>query len=311
MPSRKTPFLAVLLLGTLGAVHAHAQTDADIDAGRKLFGEAFADEKSGHCPEALEKYRRVQAIKDTSNVRFRIGACSETTGQLRAAMLAYEGAIRLGRGDPQAKDVAAEASKRIEALAPKMGKLRIKRPEGASVQVDSEPIADADLAEPVWVDPGVHVVTATALKHRPFRGDVAVREQGEANVDVVLEPEAIQPPPPPPHPSPIPRIIGWSLVGLGGALAVGGVVSIAIRETAIGSIHDACNPICPAAKQMDLQGTRDRALVAGPLAAALFIGGAATVGAGVLLLLIAPKQSAGLTPVIGARFAGIAYDGTF
>jgi hypothetical protein len=315
MPRRKTPFLAVLMLGSLGFLAvARGQTDAEMEAGRKLFTEAFADEKAGHCPEALEKYRRVQAIKDTSNVRFRIGACSEATGQLRSALVAYDGAIRLSRGDPQAKDVAAEASKRIEALAPKMGKLRIKRPEGASVQLDNEPVAESDLAEPLWVDPGMHVVTATAPNRKPFHGDVPVKEQAEASVEVVLEPnDTVQPPPPPPpiQPSPIPKIVGWSLIGLGGVLAVGGFVSLGVRQASVSSIRDACMPVCPTARQMELQSTRDRALTAGPVAAALFIGGAVSVAAGVVLLLAAPKRVTGLTPVIGPGIAGLAYDGTF
>jgi hypothetical protein len=305
MPRRETFVFALLMV----AKAAHAQTDAEMEAGRRLFAEGMTAENAGHCPEALEKYRQVQAVKDTANIRFRIGACSEATGQLRAAVRAYDGAIRLGRGDPQAKDVTDEATKRIEALAPKMGRLRVKRPDGASVQIDNEPVADADLAEPLWMDPGMHGVTATSSGKKPFHMDVAVKEKTETNVEIAMEPDV--PPPPPVEPSSVPKIIGWSLVGLGGVLAIGGVISIVVRETSIGTITGACNPTCALARQMELQSTRDRALVAGPLAGALFVGGGVAAATGAILLFVAPKKTTGLVPVVGPAFSGLAYRGAF
>jgi len=305
-------FAAVLIVPRIGLALSGEGVDPDVEAARKLFTEAYADEKAGHCPEALEKYKRVQAVKDTPNIRFRIGSCSEATNQLRAAMQAYDGTVRLGRGDPQFKDVVQEAQKKLDALTPKMGRLNIQNPEHASVRVDEQPVADG---EPVWVEPGMHGVSATAPGKKPFHTDVSVKEQATSDVAIAMEPEVVvQPPPPlppPPPPSPVPKIVGWSLVGLGAALGIGAGVSIIVRETAIASINDACKTGCPVARMAELQGTRDRALVAGPLAAVLAGAGGACVATGVILLLAAPKKSAAFAPVLAPGYGGLAWHGTF
>lgn len=296
---------------------ARAQSDADLERARQLFAEAFSDENAGRCAEALDKYRRVQAVKDTPNVRFRIGSCSEKTGQLRAAMRSYDGAIRLGRGDPRSKDVVAEAEKQIESLAPHMGRLVLHKPDIASVRIDDEQVSELEAKEPVWLDPGPHVVTATAPGFKPYRSDVTIRERETEELAIALEPEPVSTPPPrpplppPPSPPPLPpspsharAIAGWSLVGLGGALGVAMATSLVVRETSIASINDACKMGCPIARKSELEQTRERALIVGPLAAVFGSVGGAAIVAGAILILTEPKQTA-VSAWIGANVAGL------
>ncbi len=176
------------------------------------------------------------------------------------------------------------------------------------MHVDNEIVNDVDLAEPLWVEPGMHAVTATAPGRKPFHTDVLVKEQANALVDVTLEPDA---PPVRPAESNVPRIVGWSLIGLGGALGVGAVISIVLRETAISSIVDACKNGCPIARQAELQSTRERALVTGPLAAVFAGVGGVAIVTGAILLFAAPKKSTAIVPLAGPSFAGAALQGTF
>lgn len=312
--ARRTALLSLTLLALPSA--AWAQADSDLEQARRTFADGLAHENAGRCDEALAEYRRVQAVKDTANVRFRLGSCSEKTGRLRAAMRSYEGAIRLGRGDAQAKDVVAEAEARIEALTPKMARLEVRAPAGAAVRLDDEDVGDAELAEPVWVEAGRHTLVATAAGKKPSRLEFGAEAGRATPLDVVLDDEAPRPPPPPHEPAPLApsrvrSVAGWSLVGLGGALGIGAAISLAVRESSIATLRDACAPACPASRQAELEDARGRALATGPLAAVLAVAGGVSLVTGAIVLATAPRRSAFLAPSAGPGFAGAVAGGSF
>jgi tetratricopeptide (TPR) repeat protein len=312
------PLLAALVAcAAFGAApSARAQTQ-DLDAARQLFQEALADEKAQAYGTALEKYRRVQAVKDTANVRFRIGACQEGLGRLRAALASYDGAIHLGRGEPASRDVVAEAEKRIEALTPRMGRIALAgRSPGTTIRIDGEELSEADLAGPVWIDAGEHTIVAEAPGKKARRTTVVVREKDTITVDASLEEDVSPPPrpsPPPPKEGPARVLTGVALVSLGGLLAVATGVCLGVREATIGDLNAACpGGVCPASRAQELTSMRDRALALGPGAAVLGI--AAGVGAvtGVVLLLWTPSaKPVAVSPWIGPGHAGLHFGGTF
>jgi hypothetical protein len=304
--------LSCWLAATSVATGAWAQT-LDLEGARALFAEGLKDETAGRCTDALPKYNSVLAVKDTPNVRFRIGACEEQLGHKAAALRAYAASVRLGQGDSQAKDVVNEANKRAEKLG--TGTLIVHAPEGASIVIDGERVG-ADDAIGLWLDPGRHHVEVSAPGKKPFSAAVAVRGGATSTVDAVLANDTPPPPPPPMPPSSTAgtrRVLGVSLVALGGLLAGAGVVSIVIRETSISSLKSACpGGTCPTSRQAELLSTRDQALTAGPLAA-IFAGAAAvSLGVGLVLWITAkdPRPAtAALVPVFGPTSAGIV--GTF
>jgi hypothetical protein len=63
------------------------------------------------------------------------------------------------------------------------------RPLGLAVHVDGHPIDPSDLAAPREVDPGMHVVEATAPGHRAFRWEQSLADGQTADVAVTLEAE--------------------------------------------------------------------------------------------------------------------------
>lgn len=275
---------------------ARAQSPAELAAGRQLFVEALSDEEHGKFAEALGKYRRVQVIRDTANVRYRIGSSLEHLGKLAQAVDAYAVAVRLGTegrtGPSSAADVEVirAAQARLDALEPKLAHVALRLPSAAppdaEVTVDGEPVPPPSLAD-LRIDPGAHVVAATAKGARPFRAQINLPEGARVEVPIVLEAVAMEPPPPPPKEAPPYRTIGIVTGAAGGVLVVGGVIVLALRSSAIGTLHDACpDGNCPAAREQELTGTRDRAKVEGPVAIALFATGAAALGTGVALLLM-------------------------
>src|ERR1700733_11973829 len=90
---------AYLPLMTGGArAQTHASPDPDpLAAARALFGEALVAEQAGRFAEALEKFERVRAVRDTASVEYRIGSCHEGLGEPAPAVRAYLPAPGAGR----------------------------------------------------------------------------------------------------------------------------------------------------------------------------------------------------------------------
>src|SRR5258708_19910802 len=110
------PVVVVVLL--LRAAPAWTQGDDDLDAARKLFREAVADEDAKRYETALEKFRRVDAQKDTANVRYRIATCLEALGHRAEALANYDAVVRLGDGARTSANALPVATPPSPHLAP-------------------------------------------------------------------------------------------------------------------------------------------------------------------------------------------------
>ncbi|HSO38758.1 MAG TPA: hypothetical protein VLT33_39785, partial [Labilithrix sp.] len=126
--ARATMTTGMVIGSLLSSAGAHAQTPTDLAAGRQLFVEALADEEHGRFAEALAKYKRVLSIKDTPNIRYRIGSSLEHLGKLVQAVDAYVGTVKVGMASGTSADaeVARAAQARVDALAPKVAHVTIR-----------------------------------------------------------------------------------------------------------------------------------------------------------------------------------------
>jgi hypothetical protein len=294
--------------------------------GRALFGEALVDEGAGRYRVALEKFQRVKAIRDTAPVEYRIATCEEGLGHLPAAYEAYGAAVSAGTNDPAMGEVVKAARARVDALSKRVARLTLVPPDGAtafSVQVDDTTYPREALAQPIVLDPGPHTVVATAFGQGPFRSQVTIPEGGVASLPIAFtSPDATAPVPSPAPPGPQApaasdgkRTLGWILAGSGGALLVGSGVLLLLRHQDISSLDSACpGGSCPPnANQNDLNATRDRALVEGPVAGALAAAGVVAAGVGVYFLVTSrssqPVAALSVTP--SAYGTGLAVGGSF
>jgi len=289
---------AALLLAPIPAAaqSANPPTDAELAAARSLFGEARDLEKQEQWAEALTKLQAVASVRMTAQVRFHIALCHEHTGKLVAARNGFETARREAR-EEKAEQVLRESAEHIEALKARIPSLRIQlseQPPDLSVIIDGDAIQSGLLAVPIPLDPGEHLIRATAPGHEPVERTVALEEGATQDLSIEMLPlpaPVAAPIPPPPAPKPKqeqpPRdpkpteqnpTLGWILVGTGGALIVGSAVSAVVRSSAISDIDDSC----PSHANCDpaLKDTRDRAQTFGTLAAVLGGLGVATLGAG-------------------------------
>ncbi|HEY6462958.1 MAG TPA: hypothetical protein VIY73_22465, partial [Polyangiaceae bacterium] len=124
----------------LQAARARAQSDDDLAAARRLFADAVADQEAKRFDTALEKFRRIDAVKDTANVRYRIASCLEALGKRAEALTNYQAAERLGAGEQGSADVVHAASARasdIDRVLPRLVVvLPADAPPGTQVRVD-------------------------------------------------------------------------------------------------------------------------------------------------------------------------------
>jgi hypothetical protein len=307
---RAHPWLFAVILGTASllpaAKPARAQSAQELASLRKLFGEAIVDEEAGRFDTALEKYRRVQHVKDTVPVRYRIGTCLEGLGKWREASRSYQSAIELGAGNPKELDVVKAAKDKNASLESRMPRLTLtpsdKAPATLEVEVDGAVVDNKELRTPMALDPGAHEVSATAPGATPFKTQFTVTEGSKMAVVLPLDPAPTPPPvvPPPggitPPPPPEKKVTtddgssrrtwGWIGVGAGAVFLAGAGISLALRESNISTLKDACQDgDCPSSRRSELEGARDRAQLQGPLAAVLGGVGVVAVGVGAYLLL--------------------------
>src|ERR1700730_6730668 len=101
-------------------------TPEELAAARQLFNEGKELEKQKSYEGALEKFKKVAAVKTTPQVRFHIALCEENLGHLVSAMkgfdLAAEDAKQAGAA---AVEVATNAPARADALRARIPKLRL------------------------------------------------------------------------------------------------------------------------------------------------------------------------------------------
>lgn len=316
-----------LLAGSLArTAPAAAQSAEDLDAARKVFTDAVTDEDAKRYDTALEKFRRVAAVKDTANVRYRIASCLEALGRRAEALTNYEAAVKLGEQEKAAPDVmraARDHAAELDRVIPRLSiVLPADAPAATEVRVDDAPVDRAALGPGLPLDVGHHTIRATAPGDAPFETAVTLPEGGHVSIGVTLTPANAPPAGPPagqgqvgpsgapgggeqnppvtPHPS---HTAAWIAIGVGGALAVGSVVSFVLRQSNIATMNNDCPStdsqgrlVCNAGTQNAVNSAHDAAQWQGPLGIGLAAGAVVGIGLGTWLLVSTPSPSVSLAP---------------
>ncbi len=291
-----SPTVRVVVLGValcfLGSVtaprSAHAQTPAEIQTARETFMAALKDEQAGNFNDALPKYRQVQKVKDTPQVRYRIATCLAGSGKLREAKKTFA-EISAQPGNQEEKDVETAAKEQVVALTAKTPAvtvhLRTQPPAGATVQIDGQP---AVAEQPQDVDPGAHVIVLTGPGLKRGEVQVTTAEGVKQVVELAVEVDA---PPPPPSDKPSNRkTYGFIGVGVGGALAIGTIVALVVRNGDTDAIKKDCpGDICPTSTRTDVNSAKSNANTAAVAAGIMGAGAVIAGGFGAYLLLTPDK----------------------
>jgi hypothetical protein len=305
MTSRETAsnrIAAALLVATLLAPRLAAAQAKDEAAAEALFREGKRLLALGSLAQACSKLDESHRLDPATGTLLALAACREQEGRTATAWAEYNDAAararRDGRGDRER--VARERAASLEA---KLSKLTVVVSEdartapGLVVQSDGVALGQAAWGTPIPVDPGDHLVEATATGKAPWHTTVRVGAEGD-DARVAIAWPAEQPvtttTEEPPKQSENPtarrvtddphdanssrrtqRTLGWTVAGAGAVSLAVGVYFWAQAGSLLGERNRICPnwPACAdpaAASDKDNAARRDIAL------------GAATVATGLL-----------------------------
>jgi hypothetical protein len=294
-----------MLAVTAGPKVAAAQTPKQIAAARQAFKQAEEAESKGDLTTAAAKFREALAIKDTPQIRLRLGAVEEKLGHLVAALAAYQEGLDKASGIPAVSQVATE---QIEALRPRVPLVTLVVPEpppGLALTLDR---VSVEAGKPLPVDPGQHRVHAEAPGWQPRDKAFTIAERDRTRIELRLVPD-VAPAPPPPPPS---RVPGTALTASGGAALVAGAVMLGVSYAKDATIdaqcHGSARLFCPIAMESQILSEVKAVNALRFTGIGLGVVGAAGVAAGIYLLARKPPSTTGslrVLPAVGPRTAGV------
>ncbi len=289
------------------AVRAAEPTAGEIAAARELFEEGLKLEEKGDWAGALDRFRKVAAVKTTPQVRFHVALCLENTGKLVDALVEFQRAQSEASADASGQVVAQNSGKHVTDLKDRIPRLVVKVPadvEGATVTIDGVSVNASLVGTAMPLDPGKHAVVVKASKRKPYSTDVVLVERGkpvtvEAALPVVAD-DGIpagdgtapveQPEPPKDQGGGGAGAVPWIIGGIGVAALIGGGVMYGLRQGTISDLEAACGPgrtQCPDDKR-DLADSGKTYTTAGNVLVGVGVLGVATA---VVLWVIAPSSN--------------------
>jgi hypothetical protein len=173
--ARRPWLIACLVSLCLLATTAPALAD-DAAIARTLFKEGRELVVAGQYEQACRKFEESLRLDAGIGTEFNLADCWARVGRTASAYQRFMSVAALAKSAGQA-DRARVALERAEALEPKRPRLVIHIKESDSKLVvtrDGAQVDRGDWGEPVPVDPGEHVIDATAPRKKPWTTRVTV-----------------------------------------------------------------------------------------------------------------------------------------
>jgi hypothetical protein len=310
--------LALLSWALLASVpqHAWAQSDADKATARDLGQSGQAALDAQDFAHAEDDFRRAEALYHAPTLVVGLARAQAAQGKVVEAWENYHRVIlenatsspafAKALADAQAEIASAEARRaRLTIFVPGIGAPR--------VTIDDVPIRAEALGIERLIDPGAHVVQATADGYAPAVQAVTLAEGGGQSVTLTLQKESPAiaagstegatrgslPSAPAGGGGSGMMIASWVSFGVGGAGLVGGVVAGILALSDHSTLKSKCTGpggACPPSEDSALSSYH----TVGALSTVGFVLAGVGVATGVTLLLVAPKNPPA-TPATGFR----------
>jgi tetratricopeptide (TPR) repeat protein len=272
---------------------ARADSDAELRA-QALYDQGEALMKQGRYAEACSKYTESQAVAPSGGTVLHLAECLDKSGKPAEAIGFFQEAKDLAHTAGKA-DIERYAEGRIATLDAEVAHVTITvagTVTGEVVQVDDALLPTADWGKPHPVDPGDHVVTASAPGRAAFtlRMRVAARENRAALVPV-LSNEAT---------GSGQRYAGIAIGTAGLASLVVGAAfgGLAIKANNDALLHCRTSTLC---SQLGLDETKD-ALLKANVSTGTLVAGGVLVAVGTTVFLTAPRAASTRTGQTAAPF---------
>jgi len=291
-------------------------SQADRDAARQAALDGISAYNRQDYATAMDRLQRAEALFHAP-VHLRYMALSlERQNHNREALEVWR---RLSQetlessAPPVFREAVDEARRAVPRLEATFGRLAIELSNAgsdATVQINGETVALADLAAARLVAPGPQRVVARRPGFREITREVTTRAGATERVNLTFEPEvsAVVAPPPEPEPqyttrrvsSPL-RTVGIITGGVGLALAVVGVATGVMAQSEFDGLEQACpNRQCTTASDL---ARRDDVDSLASTSTVMLLSGGALAAAGVVLFLVgAPRTE---TVRVGMRGQGL------
>lgn len=286
----------LLVLGSWTTSARAEPAAGQLTTARELFDQGRALMAEHQYARACEKFQESQRLDPGGGTLLNLALCSELSGKTATAWVHFRDALRWARSDRRA-DRVKFAEQHLASLAPKLSRLRIvvapeARVPGLVVSRDGVLLGGSAWGEPLAIDPGAHLVRATAPGKQTTDLQVSVPPGGNV-VTVTLAPlrEVMGPPDHSasrarPNPGKRQQILAGVVGGVGVAvIGVGGFFG----WRAVHRRNDA-DELCPSTEHCDPRAfeLQQDALSDARVATTFVVGGAVLAVAGGYLFLSAP-----------------------
>ena len=329
--------LACLICAGVLAVAASASAQDNfqaVSAAKTLFEQGQKQMEEKNFDAACQSFKASNEAVARVGTLLNLADCYEKAGKLASAWGAYFDAISLGRRQ-QKPEYEEFAQKNRDRLEPLLSKMTIVLPpevkvDGIKVTRDGQTVEPVALNIAIAIDPGKHVIEATAPHKLPFRSEVVVDDAHKATVVTIEkladapmqwaranQPQIVEKVVEVPS-SMTPLRIGGLVVGSLGvaSLIVGTVLGLVANDKYQGALKNDCNGdpnACTAVGVTNGAQAHDLANVA----TGLFVGGLIAVAGGVTLFVVgapsrpssSPSSALKILPLPGG--AAASFGGTF
>lgn len=299
----------VLALSVLAvAFEPQARADgspADIAAAEALFAEGKMLMGQDRFTEACPKFAESRRLDPAPGTLLNLGDCYEKIGQTASALGAFNEAEATAKHDGDRMGRGAEAARRAKLLEPKLSKLVIHVPPsnqapGLEVRRDGRTIGRGMWGTGIPVDPGAHVVEASAPGRTAWKTVVAI--EAKPGLTTIAVPGLALAPIAEPAALPTAGVgagadPGWWSTQRTVALAVGGVGVVGVVLGTVFGVQvlekkseaeDHCRADDPSLCNATGVALLNDVETAGNVSTAAFVIGGAALAGGVVLFLTAP-----------------------
>jgi tetratricopeptide (TPR) repeat protein len=300
--SGRSSAAALALALVLASPLAHAQgDDAKRSAARSFATDGLAAYNAGQYDKAIDLFSRAEALVHAPPHQLYIARASVKVGKLVHAKELYVKITRedLGSGAPKAfAEAQASAANELAEIDPRIPKLTINvtgaGAASAKVTMDGAEVPSALIGAPQPVDPGAHVLRATAAGYRPasdVRLNIAEKASESATLvvdtPVATEPVATTTSTKSEGPSGFRKVSPFLAFGVGAAgLAVGTVFLFKNRGDRDDADAICAGGRCPSARRGEIEELDQSADKAQTFSLIGYGVGAAGIIAGAVLLIV-------------------------
>jgi hypothetical protein len=254
--------LGVTALAYAPPTFAQQGSAGDIAQARELLNEGLELRRQGDTAGALSKLRAAHALARTPITGIELARAYLAVGKLVDARETYLSVARIAERSEEtgrskaARTESAQSGEQLRARIPSlMVKITGVPPDTVAVTIDGAAVPSEALAAPRLVDPGSHTVSARSTTGGTAETTVDLKEGETREVELRIAfaggiPTQVSPPsaggeaPAAPGSTSAParsRVLEWSLIGGGAAIAIGGGVLTAVEadkaNTAVSQVN--------------------------------------------------------------------------